>query len=65
MSTPSTTPRGRAVTKLPDATRMSALAIGEFGSPIDSNASISTRSWPLACFTLASAVSSVTRHPRT
>ena len=47
-STPSTTPIGLAVMKLPLATRMSAPAIGELGSPIESAASISTRSRPLA-----------------
>ena len=61
MSTPSTTPRGRAATKLPEATRISLPAIGELGSPMDNNASISTRKRPLACFTQASASSSVMR----
>ncbi len=62
-STPSTTPIGLAVMKFPLATRMSAPAIGEFGSPIDSSASISTRSRPLASLALARAKSSVTRTP--
>ena len=62
-STPSTTPIGLAVTKLPLATRMSAPAIGEFGSPIDSSASISTRMRPLASLAQDSAMSSVTRRP--
>ncbi len=55
MSTPSTTPTGWATTKLPPETRMVALAMGELGSPMDSSASISMRSRPLASFTSASA----------
>ena len=49
--------------KFPLATRMSAPAMGEFGSPIDRSASISTRSRPLASLAHASAKSSVTRTP--
>ena len=62
-SVPSTTPIGRAVMKLPEATRIRAPAIGEFGSPCESSASISSRSTPAACLTATSAASSVTRRP--
>jgi len=49
--------------KLPLATRMSAPAIGELGNPIESSASISTLSLPLASIAQASATSSVMRRP--
>ena len=64
-STPLRTPLGLAVTKLPLATRMSAPAMGELTSPMDSKASISTRMAPLASFTASMASSSVTRKPST
>ena len=60
-STPSTTPTGFAVTKLPEETRMSAPHMGLLASSIESSASISTRTMPLASFTHASAFASVTR----
>ncbi|MCD6044711.1 MAG: hypothetical protein K0R40_4314 [Burkholderiales bacterium] len=62
-STPLRTPIGCAVMKFPEATRMRAPAIGEFGSPCESSASISTRSTPAACFTAISACPSVMRRP--
>jgi hypothetical protein len=52
---------GCAVMKLPPATRMSALAIGEFANPIDSNASISKRTRPTASFTHCMVAASVRR----
>jgi hypothetical protein len=64
-STPFTTPTGFAVTKFPEDTRMSAPHMGLLASSIDSSASISTRTMPLASFTQASALSSVTRRPPT
>ena len=54
-STPSTTPTGRAVRKLPETTRTIALAIGVFGRPCENAASISKRSWPAASWALSSA----------
>ena len=62
-STPSTTPTGRAVRKLPETTRTMALAIGVFGRPCENAASISKRSWPAASWALSSATASVMRMP--
>ena len=62
-STPSTTPTGRAVRKLPETTRTIALAIGVFGRPCENAASISKRSWPAASWALSSATASVMRMP--
>ena len=53
----------RAVTKLPEATRSRAPAMGELGNPIESSASISTRTVPAASLTQARAGPSVTRSP--
>ena len=50
-SMPSYTPMGWAVMKLPETVLIAAPAIGEFGRPSDSSASISTRSTPTASFT--------------
>jgi hypothetical protein len=62
-STPSTTPTGRAVRKLPETTRTMALAIGVLGRPCENAASISKRSWPAASWALSSATGSVIRMP--
>ena len=62
-STPSSTPIGWAVMKLPDTVLIAAPAMGELGSPCDSSASSSTRSRPAASFTQVSATASVTRTP--
>ena len=50
-STPSTTPIGWAVTKLPEHTRIHEPCIGELGRPIESSASICARNEPAASFT--------------
>ena len=62
-STPSTTPTGWAVRKLPEMTRTVALAMGVLGSPWEKAASISKRSCPAASCAASSAVASVMRRP--
>ena len=58
-------PSGLAVTKLPDATWMRAPAMGELARPMESSASISTRTVPAASLTQVRAVVSVIRKPLT
>ena len=60
-STPSMTPSGRAVMKLPEITLMSAFAIGVLARPCENAASISRRISPFASFAHSSAARSVTR----
>ncbi len=63
MSTPSITPSGFAVMKLPLDTLMRAPAIGEFAIPSESIASMRLRTWPEASSTQSIVSASVTRRP--
>ncbi|CFO25664.1 Uncharacterised protein [Bordetella pertussis] len=61
---PSTTPVGRAVTKLPDRTRMCECDIGVLGRPWLKAASMSRRISPAASLAHSSAAGSVGARPR-
>jgi len=62
-STPSITPSGRAVMKLPEMIRIAACDIGVFGKPWLKAASMSRRSSPAASLAHSMAAVSVMRTP--
>jgi hypothetical protein len=60
---PSSTPIGRAVTRLPDATRRREPCIGEAAMSIDRRASMARRRAPTASITQSRVAASVMRRP--